>query len=150
MIPFLDSGFLLTLLMETGGSALAWQIAQELANESPLRLSPVQTIVIESNLLRTSQASEVPGNERALAAAALARLRWYLSEGVFLEVPADCEAPIQQARAWQLEQGMATTPILLLWPAFAVSSGATHFLSFDPRTRQLAAGAGLALFPEKL
>jgi len=45
----------------------------------------------------------------------------------------------------------STLPVLLLlWPALAASSGATHFLSFDPRTRRLASGAGLELLPESL
>jgi hypothetical protein len=32
----------------------------------------------------------------------------------------------------------------------AATAGATHFLSFDPRTRQLAIAAALEVFPEKL
>jgi hypothetical protein len=40
--------------------------------------------------------------------------------------------------------------MLLLSAALAVKSHSTRFVSFDPRTRKLAASAGLTLLPEKL
>jgi hypothetical protein len=42
------------------------------------------------------------------------------------------------------------TPALLLHPALAASGGATHFLSFDPRSRGLAPSLRVPVLPHHL
>jgi hypothetical protein len=149
MKPFLDSGFLLTLLFETSGSPLAWRIIRPLAG--PLHLVAIQCLNVENRLLRQIESAEATARERAVAARALQRFRSYLSEEVFQLMPLDYDVAIHLAAEWQRHlAGGAPPMLLLLWPALAAASGATHFLSFDPRTRQLARDAGLRLVPEPL
>jgi hypothetical protein len=69
---------------------------------------------------------------------------------VFRPIRLDYDIAIDLAYRWQ-RQSRATIPaLLLLWPALAVTVGASHFLSFDPKTRALATASGLKVLPEKL
>ena len=148
MKPFLDAGFLLTLLLRTSGSPAAWVITRQL--DGPLWLASLQIFNIENRLQRQIEGNDSTPAERKLAAASLQRFRWLLTEQVFEAVPLNYESAIQLAQKWQ--RGATTTlpALLLLWPALAVTSSATHFLSFDPRTRLLAKASGLQLLPEFL
>jgi hypothetical protein len=148
MKPFLDSGFLLTLLFTTNGSPVAWQIAQGL--EGPIPLASLQIFNTENGLRRQIEAKDSTPSQRALAAAALQRFRWYCEQQVFQTGTLDYDIAIQLAQQWQERLTKTLPSLLLLWPALAVTIGATHFLSFDPRTRRLAQTAGLKLLPERL
>jgi hypothetical protein len=148
MKPFLDSGFLLTLLLKTTGSPKAWEIARRL--DGPLPLATFQIFIIDNRLQREIEAPDSTPAQRAIAANALQNFRWYLDQQVFRPIRLDYDIAIDLAYRWQ-KQSNATLPgLLLLWPALAATVGATHFLSFDPRTRQLAIAAGLKSLPEKL
>lgn len=148
MKPFLDSGFLLTLLFRTSGSPVAWEIAQRL--EGPLLLGALQMFNTENRLQRQIEADDSTPAQRAVAASSLQRLRWYSEQQVFQIAPLDYEIAIHLANQWQKHSTRTLPALLLLWPAMAVTTGATHFLSFDPRTRQLAQIAGLQLLPKTL
>ena len=148
MKPFLDSGFLLTLLLKTSGSAKAWEIARKL--EGPLSLATFQIFTIENRLQREIEANGSTAAERAVAANALQNFRWYMDQQVFRPIRLDYDIAIDLAYRWQ-QQSRATLPaLLLLWPALAATIGASHFLSFDPRTRRPASASGVNLLPEKL
>ena len=148
MTPFLDTGFLVTLLVTTRGSALAWQISSRC--NGPLFMSHLQRLQVENRLLRET-ANADNAALRAIAAGGLQRLHRYLDEMVFQPVSLDYEVAVHLATQWQKELGTRTpSALLLLWPALAVTAGATHFLSFDPRPRKLAKAAGLKLLPEDL
>lgn len=88
--------------------------------------------------------------EKARAAAALQRFRWYLDQLVIRRVSVDYEIAIHLAGEWQKQTREFMSSLLFLWPALAVTSEATQFLSFDPRTRRLARAAGLQLLLEAL
>lgn len=148
MKPFLDSGFLLTLLLNTNGSEEAWTIARGL--EGPLLLTSFQILSTENRFQREMEADDSTPAHRAMAAAGLQNFRWYLEQQVFHTVLLDYGIAIDLAYQWQKHSKRTQPTLLLLWPALAVTTGATHFLSFDPRTRQLARTAGLKLLPEKL
>jgi len=149
MKPFLDSGFLLTLLFETRGSRVAWRIGRDLTG--PLYLASLQRFNVENRLLRQMESSTASSQEKAFAARALQQFRSYFSEMVFQTVSLDYDIAIHLASQWQGQLSGETLPmLLLLWPALAVTSNSTHFLSFDPRTLQLAQVAGLRLLPESL
>lgn len=148
MKPFLDSGFLLTLLLKTNGSAKAWEIARRL--EGPISLPTFQIFTIDNRLQREIEARDATAAQRAVAANALQNFRWYLDQQVFRPMRLDYDIAIDLAYRWQKSSSAALPALLLLWPALAATVGATHFLSFDPRTRHLAADAGLRLLPEKL
>ena len=148
MKSFLDTGFLLTLLFKTGGSQSAWEIARRI--ETPLFIASLQIFTTENRILRQIEAPESTPNQRSMAANALQNLRWYLEQQVFLPISIDYEIAIDLASQWQKQAQQVLPALLLLWPAMAATIGATTFLSFDPRTRQLAKSAGLKLLPEKL
>jgi hypothetical protein len=73
-----------------------------------------------------------------------------LEQQVFQPIRLDYDIAIDLARQWQKRARETLPATLLLWPALAVTVGATEFLSFDPRTRPLAAAAGLKLLPAKV
>ncbi len=149
MKPFLDAGFLLALLIEVEGSRVAWQIARRFSD--PLRLTHLQRFLAENRLSREQHNPAASDRTRATATNALQQLRHYLEEMVFQPVQVDYDIAIHLASQWQATLGAQTSPaLLLLWPALAVTDGATHFLSFDPRPRKLAKAAGLNLLPEAL
>jgi hypothetical protein len=148
MKPFLDSGFLLTLLFKTTGSPKAWQIARQL--EGPLLLGSFQIFNTENRLQRQLTAADSTAQLRAVAAAALQDFRWYLEQQVFTPIRLDYDIAIDLATQWQKRANDLLPALLLLWPAMAVTTGATAFLSFDPRTRKLAKSAGLKLLPDRL
>src|SRR2546421_12832818 len=99
MKPFLDSGFLLTLLFETSGSPIAWRISRNLAG--PLHLAALQRMNVENRLLREIESAQASAREKAVAAAALQRFRGYLSEQVFVSMPLDYDVAIHLAGEWQ-------------------------------------------------
>jgi hypothetical protein len=148
MRPFLDSGFLLTLLLKTNGSGKAWEIARQL--EGPLLLTSFQVLSTENRFLREMEADDSTPAHRAQAANGLQNFRWYVEQQVFQSVLLDYGIAIDLAYQWQRHSKRTVPTLLLLWPAMAVTIGATHFLSFDPRTRLLAQTAGLKLLPEKI
>lgn len=148
MKPFLDSGFLLTLLLKANGSPKAWETAREL--DGPLLISSLQIFNVENRFQREIEAEESTSGQRAQAANGIQNLRWYLEQGVLQAVPLDYSIAIDLAYQWQRHSTTTLSAFLLLWPALAATSGASHFLSFDPRTRRLAQEAGLVLLPEKI
>ena len=148
MKPFLDSGFLLTLLLKTSGSPKAWEIARRL--DGPIPLATFQIFTIDNRLQREIEAKDSTPEQRAIAANALQNLRWYLDQQVFRPIRLDYDIAIDLAYRWQKQSNSTLPALLLMWPALAATIGATHFLSFDPRTRQLARASGLKALPEKL
>jgi hypothetical protein len=129
-------------------SAKAWEIARKL--DGPLSLATFQIFTIENRLQREIEANGSTAAERAVAANALQNFRWYMDQQVFRAIRLDYDIAIDLAYRWQ-QQSRATLPaLLLLWPALAATIGASHFLSFDPRTRRLASASGVNLLPEKL
>ena len=148
MKPFLDSGFLLTLLLKTSGSRKAWEITRQL--DGPLLLASLQIFNTENRLQREVEADDSTPAQRAMAANGLQNFRWYLDQQVFRPVRLDYEIAIDLAYQWQRRSKSTLPALLLLWPALAVTTGATIFLSFDPRTRQLAESGGLKVLPTKL
>jgi hypothetical protein len=148
MKPFLDSGFLLTLLLKTSGSRKAWEISRKL--DGPLLLSTLQVFSTENRLQREIESAESTPAEQAVAANALQNFKWYLEQQVFRSIRFDYDISIDLARQWQKRSKNTLPALTLLWPAFAVTIGATHFLSFDPRTRPIAHSSGLKILPENL
>jgi hypothetical protein len=148
MKPFLDAGFLLTLLLKTSGSAKAWEIVRRL--EGPLSLATFQIFAIDNRLQREIEADDSTTAQRAVAANALQNFQCYLDQQVFRPIRLDYDIAIDLAYRWQRQSRETIPALLLLWPALAVTVGASHFLSFDPRTRALATASGLKVLPEKL
>ena len=148
MKPFLDTGCLLTLLLTANGSPKAWEIARKL--DGPLSVASFQVFNIENRLRRQIEADDSNSADRAGAANALQNLRWYLDQQVFRIIRLDYDIAFDLASQWQKQSRTTLPALLLLWPALAATVGATHFLSFDLRPRQLATAAGIKLLPEKL
>jgi hypothetical protein len=148
MKRFVDSGFLLTLLLNRSGSETAWRIVHRV--ESPLLVTSLQIYTIENRLQRELESIESSASDQAQAANALQNLRWLLDQQVLDPVRLDYNIAIDLALRWQRRAQPTVQALLLLWPALAVTIGTDEFLSFDPRTRQFAVSAGLKVLPEKL
>src|ERR1044071_682289 len=119
MKAFLDTGFLLTLLLKTSGSAKAWEIARRL--EGPLSVASFQIFSIENRLRRQIEADDSTPADRAGAANALQNVRWYLEQQVFRPIRLDYDIAIDLATQWQKQSRTTLPGLLLLWPALAVT-----------------------------
>ena len=147
MTPYLDSGFLLTLLVKTRGSRVANQLLRRIPGPVPLNfLHQLQA----ENLLVALQRSAEPARQYA---GAEGQRFWknYLAEGVFQLAPDDWDTAFRLASTWNSQCPDAPPPpLLLLHPALALAAGATHFLGFDPRSRDVARAHGFNLLPERI
>ena len=144
MKPFLDAGFIAVVLLKAPGRPIAWELLQRFT--PPFFLSHVQVLLIEHMLLHVRGAKE-----RQAALRGHADWKRYLSEGVFQIELTDSLAVHSLAvdlnrRSLQHE----AKPLHYLLAASAVVMQSTHLLSFDPRTRELAAQTGLSVLPEAL
>jgi hypothetical protein len=148
MKRFVDSGFLLMLLLKRGGSAKAWQIVH--CAEIPLFVSFLQIYTLENRLQHEVESDQSSAGARAVAANALQNVRWLLEQQVLELVRVDYNIAIELAYEWQKRAQRTDPAMLLLWPALAVTAGADEFLSFDPRSRAIAEASGLKVRPEKL
>ena len=147
MIPYPDAGFLLTLLIETGGTSTAREVLP--IAEPPFKLNALHQLQVENFLLQLEKASQAP---RRRAGATGARLwRWYFAEELFELSEVNWAAAFELAITWSTRSRSAPPPpLLILHPAIAAAAGSTHFLSFDPRSRVVASHLELKLLPEKL
>jgi hypothetical protein len=88
---------------------------------------------------------------QAVAARAWGLWQFYLREMVFALAPASWDAALALARSWNERiPKEPPTSTFVLHPAIAASCGCTHFLSFQPECRTLAAAAGMSLLPARL
>ena len=147
MSPYLDGGFLLVLLTRTAGTSVASGILREIS--PPIGVNFLHQLQAENLLIRFQRDANVDlqrnGNE------GLRLWNHYLHEGVFAMVGVDWESAFRNAITWtRLHPSAPPSPWLLLHPALAVTAGATHFCSFDPRAREVARSHGLQLLPESL
>ena len=147
MIPYLDAGFLLTLLVRTDGSQVARQVLNDLP--SPFRLTALHQLQV-SNLIQQLKTS---GEEDRKYKGRFAEQMWdwYFDEEVFAAETIKWEEAFADAVSWTLRSpAPVASPLLLLHVAVAKQVEATHYLSFDPRSRQTAGRVGLKVLPEKL
>lgn len=147
MTPYLDAGFLLAAILKTDGSPIAHRALRQFT--APFKLNFLHQLQAE-NLLVNCQKSNQPAKQE-LGNQGFRTWRNYLAEGVFQLIPADWDSAFRNALTWN-EHAVAAppSPLLLLHPALASVLGASHFLSFDARSRAVAKAAGLKLMPESL
>jgi hypothetical protein len=143
---YLDLGFLLCLVAKAPGSAAAWEIVRKLPQ--PLPITAWQALQVENGLRKRLLG---PDPElQAVSARAWGLWQFYLRELVFTLASAPWDAALGLARSWnERTPTEPPTSSFLLHPAIAASFGCTHFLSFQPESRVLAAAAGMTLLPVK-
>ncbi|MHC1765456.1 MAG: hypothetical protein AB9869_14335 [Verrucomicrobiia bacterium] len=147
MRAYLDAGFLLTSLIHTTkGSQIANQLLREWG--APFHLNFLHQLQVE-NLLVTLQTSAETERQR-IGSEGHRLWRNYFSEGVLQLTPADWDSAFRMALTWNGHSSAPAPFLLLLHPALALSNGATHFMSFDPRSREVARATGLGVLPEGL
>jgi hypothetical protein len=147
MTHYLDLGFLLCLVTKASGSPLAWEAVRTLPQ--PLPLTTLQALQVENGLRKRLLGPDP--KLQAVAARAWGLWQFYLREMVFALTLAPWDAAFALARSWnERTPEEPPTSSFLLHPAIAASCGCTHFLSFQPESRALAAAAGMTLLPVKL
>jgi hypothetical protein len=147
MSSYLDAGFLITLLVETNGTRIAKQTVTEV--ESPCKITRLHEFQLLT-LLAKIRFTKVSENERAVQEAEML-WRWYIDEGVLEIIDLDWNSALASATRFVEQQTEAPpAPFLILHPVLAAHSGASHFLSFDPRSRAIARLLGLKVLPEKI
>ena len=147
MPAYLDAGFLLTVIIPTRGSPIANDLLRELG--APFLLNFLHQIQLE-NLLATLQKSQEVQRQR-MGNEAQRLWRHYFSEGVFQLFPTDWDSGFRIALTWNSHHPSTPPPFLLLiHAALASVAGASEFLSFDPRSREMARSAGMRILPEEL
>jgi hypothetical protein len=146
MTPYIDVGFLSTLLIKTPGRKLAWRNLQKF--DPPHALNLLHHLQIENLLARCQLDADDGIKATGLEGARL--WRFYAQEGVFQVRSAGWDAAFRAAISWTQTLTQDVPFLLILHAALGAESGATHFLSFDPRARQFARRAGLKLLPESL
>lgn len=147
MTHYLDLGFLLCLVTKAPGSQTAWDLVNSLPQ--PIVITGYQAFQLE-NGLRIRRFAEDP-KMQAAAASASALWDFYKREMVFVLEAAPWEAAFDLARQWN-ERIPSAPPggTFILHPALAAAMGCTHFLSFEPRSRDFALAAGMVVLPELL
>jgi len=147
MTPYLDGGFLLTLLAKTTGSPIASELLREVP--TPIPLNFLHQLQAENLLIRLQKD---PQSTKQTGGNAGQRLwRHYLDEGVFALTETDWDTAFRNAITWnRLTPNVPPNPWLFLHPALAVANGSTHFFSFDHRPRNLIRAHGIKLVPESL
>lgn len=141
MRVYLDAGFLIVLLFPTSGSATASKLFRGVSG--PITLNFLHRLQTENFLFHKSSDEAARRGLRVW--------RHHLTEGIFEISPVDWESAFRMAVLWNDRAGQkAPPPWLILHPALAAVAEATHFLSFDPRSRSFAKAVGMRLLPENL
>lgn len=143
MLPYVDAGFLLTLLVLTDGSGIAKDALT--GAELPLPITALHQLQV-ANLIQQLKTSADP-DRRNKARTAKQLWRWCFSEEIFVPESLDWNSAFAAATGSTLGSTQPAPPLLVLHVAAAKQLGATHFFSFDPRSRALATEAGMSLLP---
>jgi hypothetical protein len=147
MTPYLDGGFLLTLLAKTPGSPIASELLRNAP--TPISINLLHQLQAENLLIRMQRDADL--KKQAGGNQGHRLWRQYLDEGVFALTETDWSSALRNAITWnRITPELPPNPWLFLHPALAFANGATHFFSFDPRPRNLVRGRGMALVPEEL
>jgi len=148
MSPYFDAGFLLTLLVHRPASRTTLETMGTF--NPPFSLNFLHQLQAENFLAR----GQIEGNDAERRAALQGTQLWrqYLAEGVFQIGPVDWDTSWRLAINWNAHfaHEAPPPPFLLIHPAMAAVTGTTHFLGFDPRSRNVAKAAGLKLVPDRL
>jgi hypothetical protein len=146
MIPYLDADFLLTLLVNTDETHRANTLLRRTGG--PLELNSLHQLQAENLIMRRVRSTSIREQQEGERAFRL----WnnYHTEAVFAFRVANWEAAYQLALKWNRNAPLPPPPLLLYHPALATVAGASHFLSFNPRSRAVAKRAGLKLLPNRL
>ena len=116
----------------------------------PSRVSSLQMFFVRHGLTKNLLDPNALKALHEISTGALKLLNWMTQQEIINVVEIDYTEMIAMAENWTGKLRTPMPSLLLLWASCAVISGAEVFLSFDPRTRALAKGAGLKVLPESL
>ncbi len=147
MKPYLEPRLVACLLLPAPSAGHAWSLIQRF--EPPYSLNRLHALQIEGMLLDHLRAPNVKQHD--LAAEGLRRWRYFWTEGVFrLDQPA-WELALGDALRLQVQVGRQIAgATACLHVGLARVSGATHFVSFERKSREAAHLLGLEVLPESL
>lgn len=148
MTGFLDTGFLLTILTHRRGATKAWALLKKC--EMQASISSLQLFLIGHGLKKTLLDPAAADEVNEVSVSAIKLLNWLLQQEVIKPVELEYAEVIAVAESWGNRLRTPVPSLVLMWAASAAVCGAEAFLSFDPRSRVLAKGAGLKVLPENL
>jgi hypothetical protein len=144
--PFLDTGFLLTILTHRAGAETAWALLKEC--ERPVIISSLQLFFIRHGLGKTLLDPKENSELHELSVRAIKLLNWLIQQEIIHSPEIDYQEVVSVAETWANRLRTPLPSLFILWSACAAVSGARIFLSFDPRTRSLTEAAGLKVLPK--
>ncbi|HEX7859760.1 MAG TPA: hypothetical protein VF773_05500 [Verrucomicrobiae bacterium] len=147
MTPYLDAGFLITLLVKTNGTSVANETLPKV--EMPCRITRFHELQAKTFLVQYLFSGD--SVKQGAAENGLNLWNWYVSQGIFEMVDVEWSTVFESVTKFVEESNEPPpAPLLVLHPILAAYSGASDFLSFDPRSRGIARALGLKVLPEKI
>ena len=145
MKPYLEPRFLGVLILKSGRTTIAQ--AQLDRFQAPYFVTPLSMMQIEHLLLWGQR--DVP--LRAASQRGQAHWDYWFEEGIFQIERSDWDSAFRLARAMMRQaKRLEESWLTYLHGMLAASSGATHYLSFQPAYRTVAKRLGMRVLPERL
>ena len=141
---YADSSFLVSLFTEDTNSAAATRFMER--NPDPLPFNPLHRLEVRNGIRLRVQRGEIDTDRRT---AAFRQIEEDLADGLLVHSPLPWTDALRKAEHLSADHAerIGSRSADTLHVATALLAGATRFLSFDKRQRELAQAAGLEVKP---
>jgi predicted nucleic acid-binding protein len=141
---YADSSFLVSLFTEDTNSAAATRFMER--NPDPLPFNPLHRLEVRNGIRLRVQRGEIDTDRRT---AAFRQIEEDLADGLLVHSPLPWTDALRKAEHLSADHAerIGNRSADTLHVAAALLAGATRFLSFDKRQRELAKAAGLEVKP---
>ena len=141
---YADSSFLMSLVMEDGNTGAAERFISR--NPAVLSFNPLHRLEVRNGLRLRVHRGEI---DKPARAAAIRRIEEAIASGRLAHAPLPWTDALRKAEQLSADHAerIGSRSADTLHVATALLAGATRFLSFDKRQRELAQAAGLEVKP---